>query len=194
MNWVKRYKLKGWFSLQDAAARLTADVGEEITVQNVLQLVIEGQLAISWYARQAFARVVVPFTSSSAQQGWQVLDNANTITQLDGPHRLELEYCHAVKDWIHSSLTQRDGELAPADGFFVSDHDENIWQIMAYQEGQRYRVKNSWSRMEGSYRPSTKFPHESELVVQRRDIETFEQSLGESQSLKTRKWTPDMRQ
>jgi|TARA_B100001964_G_C14166982_1_gene569582 hypothetical protein len=182
----KNYKAKSWFSLEDAAARLSSGLGEEITVQNVLELVIEGHLPISWYARQAFAQVVV-----SAEEGWRVLDEADPIRQLDGPYRLALEHCGALKDWIHSSLSQTGGELA-SDGFFVSDAEEQILQIMAYYEGQRYRVKNQWSRMEGSYRPSMKFPHESELVIQREDIDTFERSIGEAVSHKTRKWTPQM--
>lgn len=190
----KLYRVKSWFSLEDAAARLSAGLGEEITVQDVLQLVIKGHLAVSWYTRQIFAQEVVRFTTLSAAEGWRALSVDNPIRQLDGPYRLELEYCGALKDWIHSSLTQAIAELDANVGFFVSDDEENIWQIMAYQPGQRYRVKNQWSRMEGTYHPSMKFPHESELVIQRQDIQTFEQSLEESTSHKTLKWTPEMKQ
>lgn len=195
MNQVKKmYKVKSWFSLKDAAARLSSGLGEEITVQDVLQLVIQGHLAVSWYTRQIFAQVVVPFTTLSAGEGWRALEAENPIRQLDGPYRLELEYCGALKDWIHSSLAQAIAELDSNVGFFISDDEENIWQIMAYHPGQRYRVKNQWSRMEGTYHPSVKFPHESELVIQRKDIQTFEQSLGESTSHRTLKWTPEMKQ
>ncbi len=186
----KDYKLRGWFPLTDAAKRLSADLGEEITVEDTMQIVIEGGLVISWQARQAFGQIVVP----SATKGWQVLQDETPIVQMDGPYKLEFELCDPVADWIRSSLREPGEELENATGFFVSDREATLLQVMEYREGERYRIKNKWERLEGTYRPSSKFPQAADLVIQRRDIDEFEQSLGEVTPSKTRKWTPDMKQ
>ena len=190
----KNYKLKAWFSLEDTARRLSVDLVEEITVQNVIELVSEGHLAISWRARQVHAQVVVPFSTLSAVRGWHALEDDRRIVQLDGPYRLELGLCSSVRDWINSSLSGTGGELDRRNGLLVSDGEGNIWQIMEYRPGDRYRIKNQWERLDGTYHPSMTFPHQADLVIQRRDVESFEQALGDTIPTQTLKWTPQMRQ
>jgi hypothetical protein len=190
----KNYNLKAWFSLEGAARRLSVDLDEEVSVQNVIELVIEGRLAISWRAKQVHGQVVVPFSTLSAQEGWRALTDDRPIAQLDGPYRLELGLCGSVCDWINSSLTETGGELDRKNGLLVSDGDGNIWQIMEYRPGDRYRIKMQWERLDGTYHPSMSFPHQADLVIQRRDIEAFEQALGETTPTQSLKWTPQMRQ
>lgn len=45
----KLYKLKEWFSLEDAAKRLSSELGGTVSTDDVLQLIIEGHLPLSWY-------------------------------------------------------------------------------------------------------------------------------------------------
>lgn len=52
------YKLKEWFSLEDAAKRLSSGLAEPVSRDDVIQLVIEGHLPISWFARHVPAEQV----------------------------------------------------------------------------------------------------------------------------------------
>lgn|GEM_PF-5749014 len=52
------HKLKEWFSLEDAAKRLSSGLQEPVTVEDILQLALEGHLPLSWYARHIPAQQV----------------------------------------------------------------------------------------------------------------------------------------
>jgi hypothetical protein len=99
---------------------------------------------------------------------WQhyPIDDDDVIHHLDGPYRLELELCEALKDWVHSMLTNTHGKLITIMGFYVSDQENTIWQIMEY------------SPRESRCYASVKFPSLSELIIQREDIEAFESQLA----------------
>ena len=59
----KLYKLKSWFTFEDAVERLSVGLGERVTVYDMLQLVVESHLPLSWYARHVAARKVAPYTA-----------------------------------------------------------------------------------------------------------------------------------
>ncbi|VAX08790.1 hypothetical protein MNBD_GAMMA25-2197 [hydrothermal vent metagenome] len=201
----KLYTLKSWFSLVDAAERLGAGLGESVTVNDVLQLVVEGHLPLSWYTRHIPARKVAPYTALfgrgfrpefnklfpnthetsedtlKAVESWEPLDGEDAIVYLDGPFRLELDQCGALMDWIHAHLTHTGGELISLDGFFVSEPNGALWQIMEHNSGGRYKSPDGNEKeLKPFYHPSGIFPDEAELIIQRRDIEFFENSLAES--------------
>ncbi len=200
----KLYKLKSWFSLADSADRLSAGLGETVTVDDVLQLAIEGHLHLSWYTRHTPALKVVPFTTLygrgfgsesayfllddndssgdvlKAHEGWEALEGEDAIKFLDGPYRLELKFCGALMDWTHAHLTNTGGELISLDGFFVSDPEGTIWQIQEHYPGGRYKIPDGKEKkLKPSYHPSGVFPDKAELIVQRKDIESFENLLAE---------------
>ncbi len=204
----KLYRLKSWFSLADAAERLGSGLGESVTVNDVLQLVVEGHLPLSWYARHVPARKVAPYmalfgkgfrpgiyellpnsdgTSDDilkAIKGWEPLDGEDAIVYLDGPFRLELDQCGALMDWIHAHLTHTGGELISLDGFFVSEPDGTLWQIMEHNSGGSYKSPDGNKKeLKPFYHPSGVFPDEAELVIQRQHIESFENSLTESSNM-----------
>lgn len=207
----KLYTLKSWFSLADAAERLSAGLGEGVSVNDVLQLVVEELLPLSWYIRHVPARRVAPYTALRGRgyspeffqmqnfffpdkefpqdrliisEEWECLDGEESIVYLDGPHRLELKYCGALMDWIHAHLTNTGGELISLDGFFVSDNEGIIWQIMEHQPSSKYTTPDGEEKkLESFYHPSGAFPDEAELIIQRQDIESFEKSLSESSDI-----------
>lgn len=201
----KLYTLKSWFSLADAAERLGSGLGESVTVNGVLQLVVEGHLPLSWYARHIPARRVAPYTALfgrgfspefnelspntneasedtlKAIESWEPLDGEGAIVYLDGPFRLELDQSGALMDWIHAYLTHTGGELISLDGFFVSEPDGTLWQIMEHNSGGCYTAPDgNEKKLKPFYHPSGMFPDEAELVIQRQHIESFENSLAES--------------
>jgi len=54
----KLYNLKQWFSLEDAAKRLSSGLGEPVSSDDLLQLVVEEHIPLSWYARHVSAERV----------------------------------------------------------------------------------------------------------------------------------------
>lgn len=205
----KLYTLKSWFSLDDAAERLGSGLGESVTVNDVLQLVVENHLPLSWYARHIPARRVAPYTALfgkgfrpefnelfpntlaasedtlKAIGSWEPLDGEDAIAYLDGPYRLELEQCGALMDWIHAHLTHTGGELTSIDGFFVSEPDGTLWQIMEHNSGGSYTTPDGNEKeLKPFYHPSGIFPDEAELVIQRQHIESFENSLAKASNTK----------
>ncbi|WP_456412174.1 hypothetical protein [Thiolapillus sp.] len=207
----KLYTLKSWFSLPDAAERLSAGLGEKVSVNDVLQLVIEELLPLSWYIRHVPARKVAPYTALRGRgyspeffqmqklffpdkefpqdqliisDAWACVDGEESIVYLDGPFLLELKYCGALMDWIHAHLTNTGGELISLDGFFVSDNEGTLWQIMEHQPRSHYKTPDGEEKeMAASYHPSCIFPEQAEMIVQRQHIEAFEKSLSESSNI-----------
>ena len=132
------YNLKDWFSLPDAAKRISIGIDEQISQDDLIQLILEGHLPLSWFIRHIPARRVAPFTllfgkgftpaifPSKEEPDGRVkaiecrhysIDGEDVIPRLEGPYRLELELCGALKDWVHSFLTGTGGELITIDGF-----------------------------------------------------------------------------
>ena len=209
----KLYALKGWFSLSDAAGRLSAGLGEQVTVADILQLVIEGHLPLSLYFLTAPALRVAPYTALYGRgfstdfigmlerfcpenkppqdmlitsMRWECLDEDESILYLEeGPYRLELECSDALRGWVYGKLTNTLGELISPGELFVSDNEGTFWQIMEHQTGYSYRTpEGEEEKIESSYLPASSFPDKAELIIQRADIEIFENSLADQPSTK----------
>ena len=58
----KLYTLKKWYSLDDAATRLSLTLGEPITVQDIRQLMAEGNISAYWNVHRLYAIEVAPVT------------------------------------------------------------------------------------------------------------------------------------
>lgn len=234
----KLYKLKEWFSLEDAAKRLSSGLGEPVGVDDVLQLVIEGHLPLSWFARHVPAdrvaracclyylmapifekecepkvyvgpimwdgdcayRAHVGFKEGDvlkpyAGLKWESVHGKQVVERLDGVYRLELAECGALKDWVHSLLTNTGGELITLDGYFVSDAEGTMWRILEHSPGGRYTAPDGTvKKLEPFYHPSGEFPDPAELVIQRTDIEAFEARMAQGNQAAPRDTGPRERQ
>ena len=234
----KLYKLKEWFSLEDAAKRLSSGLGEPVGVDDVLQLVIEGHLPLSWFARHVPAdrvaqscylyHLVAPIfereyepkvyvgpvmwngdyayrTHVGFKKGdvlkpyavleWESVHGKQVVERLDGVYRLELAECGAFKEWVHSLLTKTGGELITLVGYFVSDADGTMWQILEHSPGGKYTaLDGTIKKVESSYLPSGEFPDPAELVIQRADIEAFEAHMAQGNQAAPRDTGPRERQ
>lgn len=223
----KLYKLKEWFSLEETAKRLSSSLGEPVSLQDLLQLIVEGHVRLSWRARHVAAERVakacclhyaspmllrneqgrrefygpvswhgeVAFRAHTGMKEgeavtayatleWTSISECEDVERLDGLYWLELNECGALKDWVHSLLTQTGGELITVLGFFVSDQDGVVWRIMEYSRGVEYEAPDGTiRRIKPSYHPSGSFPDPRELVIQRRDIETFEAQILSASSV-----------
>ena len=58
----KLHEFKSWYSISEAAARISSSVDEKVVTADLLQLVLEEHLRLSWYPRQVCARPVARFT------------------------------------------------------------------------------------------------------------------------------------
>ncbi|MFO1435500.1 MAG: hypothetical protein U1F34_03730 [Gammaproteobacteria bacterium] len=221
----KLYKLKEWFSLEDAARRLSSGLDEPVSRDDVVQLVIEGHLPMSWFARHVPAEEVAkrcflhhlmppiikqdecprdyigpviwhgdyayrthvgaidgdalrPYASLS----WGSIHENQMVEYIEGVYRLELDECGALKDWVHSLLTNTGGELITLDGFFVSDAEGTMWRILEHNPGGEYQAPDGTvKKLKPSYHPSGVFPDAAELVIRRADIEAFEASVAQGE-------------
>jgi len=188
----KLYKLKNWYSIEDAARRLTETLGEEILTTDILQLAIENQLPLSWYIRGRKARKVAP-ASKIIRIGdmgavpphpsvKEALENGGVVTMLylhpqddeiiglEGPFWLEVKMMGWVRDWTLSLITKTGGDLICLDGFIVQDREQNLWNLL-----DRFPTRDPHDR--DSYFPSGELPEPTELGFQKADLETFEASL-----------------
>jgi len=163
----KLYKLKPWYKLIDAATRLDVALGETITVDDVYQLVIEGHIALSWYVRGVPAHKVMKNTNPLFEDS----DFSDELVEtLDGPFRIKLD--SDVKEWILTFLMGANEETIniSLDGFSVLDSNETEWQILEYLSSKTDSNRN--------YAPSYSFPKTEELIIQKQDIDYFEQSIN----------------
>lgn len=223
----KLYKLKEWFSLDDTATRLCSGLGEPVSTVDVLQLIVEGHLPLSWYARHVAAErvgracmldylmmpLVGDFVPPDDYEGpvmWRgnwafrrhkglkegdilmpyaALDRmrvreSQVVEHLDGVFRLELTECGALKEWVHSLLTDTGGELISLEGYFVSDSEGAMWRILEHNLGGKIKLPDGTiKKMESFYYPTGAFPDPAELVIRRSDIESFEGRITEGNQL-----------
>jgi hypothetical protein len=236
----KLYKLKEWFSLEDAAKRLSSGLGEPVMTEDVLQLVVEGHIPLSWYARHVPAERVAKacvlyyinpvrkfiekdtapeqyvgevrwhgdwayrahtnlkdgdVLKPYANLDWTSLQGKQVVEHIEGLFRLELGECGALKDWVHSLLTNTGGELITLDGYFVSDAEGTMWRILEHNPGGKYKAPDGTvKKLEPFYHPSGEFPDPAELVFQRTDIEAFEADVAQGNQAAPAKTGPRERQ
>jgi hypothetical protein len=198
----KIYKLKDWYTLEEAATRLTLTLGEPFTVNDVLQMTVEGHLPLSWYMRYVYAQQVAPCTYLFHDLPPKMLEKlppmpklhseslaaVSGIHQLEGAHTLDLEMCGAIKDWVISLMTDTGGELVSLDGYFVRDGEGNIWRIMdmftrADREAYGKKMDTSKSMMHpDNFYPSGGSPDPEDLGITAKDLEAFETLLNTQSS------------
>ncbi|MVF24957.1 hypothetical protein EVC37_25690 [Methylocaldum sp. BRCS4] len=202
----KLFRLKSWYSIEQAAQRLSGTLQEPVSVQDVYHLCYEGRLKLSWQVPYRAAREVAPVTKLINWYGasdddptktlWP-LGNPETyekiawtwyfepqrlhVETLDGIYRLDLEFDGGVKSWLLSLATGNPDyhKLVSFEGFFVWCSEGRLWKIV-----ERFPLDlKSKERLPyfhpDNYYPSDELPNESELVILRTDLEAFELSLIE---------------
>jgi hypothetical protein len=207
----KLYKLKNWYSLDDAAKRLTMTLGEDVSINDILQMAVERHLPLSWYMRHVMAREVAPTTKiyrrsecpfESLKLGNEKKEQPEVyyvsgysyqtgVLPLDGIFTLALDESGALEDWILSFITNTGGNLVPLYGFFVRDEQNNLWQIMdslSIEERKAYGLKIDHTKgvhHEDNFFPSAEFPKLADLGVTKIALEKFEAMLDERNTVIT---------
>lgn len=147
----KIYKLKSWYSIEDAAMRLSLTLGEDVSAAEVLELALDGQIRLFWNMRHVSAQEVEPQIRSMripsdgkksigrklTEQNSELVEYSGLfpfkdrthVARLDGPRRLMFELCGALLEHYKSYLTKSGGDLTSLDGFFVQDDAGNSFRF-----------------------------------------------------------------
>lgn len=199
----KIYKLKKWYSLSDAANRLTQTLGETVELPDVLELAIEGHLQLHWFMRHVpafeveFTRKKIPkFKSKYSDQsdkeefflvdGFFQVESNSKVSYLNGAHIIHLKLCGALSDYLRSHLTCTGGELISIDGFYVEDKEGKIWNIAErfdkahlkkWKTDEDHDLRDYYSS--DNYFPSGEWPQLSELGFTKNELEKFENKLND---------------
>lgn len=201
----KLYKLKDWYTVEGAAARLSATIGETVTSGDVVQLMIQEKIPVSWLLQHQPAVPVAPaqtlyipgtvhfeiFEKLTGQQfpgtvryirgdvGWHA--QSDRIEYLDGVHTLNLSEGGA-KDFLTSWMTGAGGELYGLDGTIVVDGGGTSYQLLEHytkEQMEHWKNKPDHYSVESCF-PSSRLPEKSQAVVTREHLERFESSLVDS--------------
>lgn len=190
------YKLKDWYSLQDATKRVSLTFGEEITENDLLQLVVENTIRLSWYIRGRPARRLASTEATPPHP------DQETISELEGPHHFETKEASHTRDWIMSLITDKRGSLQSSvywGGLTVWDKEGFQWEIVRrVTDEEKKDNAESFTDFEASvpvadddpikmrwlsdYIRETTWPDRSELGFQRVDLEELENGGKESPS------------
>lgn len=200
----KLYKLKNWYSLEDAARRLTITLGEDVSVNDLLQLTLEGHLPLSWYARHIPAQEVVPYTSVKKRDEYSrkfglfnhkpnpetnavIIDSRferlSEVIHLNGAYKLDFGLSGGLTDWVLALITNTDTEIVALEGYFVRDEKENLWRIMEARNTdypKTYGLNPDHSQYvidDDRYFPRGEYPDQADLGITKTDIEVFETTL-----------------
>jgi len=199
----KIYKLKNWYSIEDAAKRLSLTLGEDVNAAEVLELALDGQIRLFWFMRHIPAQEVEPQIRSMripsdgkksigrklTEQNSELVEYAGLfpfedrthVAILDGPRRLMFELCGALLEHYRSYLTKSGGDLTSLDGFFVQDDAGKIFQVL--DEFSTSDIKSMFKDKRLAfhdvrrYYPSVDWPSISEIGFTKGEIERFEHEL-----------------
>ncbi|MEP3672754.1 MAG: hypothetical protein ABJM86_07360 [Hyphomicrobiales bacterium] len=164
--------MKEWYSLEDAANRLSLTLSETVTVKEVLELALDGNMKLYWFIRHVPAIEVklvqkeVPFLTEKSRrqtlqdagidpetsniktfvtQSYSPIDENCKVSYLDGPHHLRLQDCGALSDYLRSFLTNTGGELVSLEGYQVEDHEGKVWSICERFHDEGLTSSDNWN-------------------------------------------------
>ncbi|WP_151635995.1 hypothetical protein [Noviherbaspirillum aerium] len=199
--------LKKWYSLKDAAVRLSPTLSETVEVGDLLQLIVERKLQpslilqgenareVHWH-RDEYSKGDQSRAAKLAQEFVPQPDDAETIigisywkpisddvVGLDGLYGLNMDEGHA-RDHILSLVTGRGGDRDWSQGSIVFDEYGRNWQLLERRNNSgRYAqypdgtVVDIVTPRSITYHPRVHRPGLDEIVVSSSDLELFERSL-----------------
>lgn len=202
----KLYKLKRWYSLDDAAKRLTLTLGEPIDPQDLRQLMADGHISAHCNVESVYAIEVAPASlfhgpdSELVQlhRAYGALQNelddiAKLITlgfceqtdiaeSLDGTFKIEAIDAKWItsKYWLRAIANGTELEYLNDDdvggNVMLSGEDGKLWQLVSKYDRQKKHVP--WNNARNFY-PTGSLPHATEIVISKTEIERFESQFLE---------------
>lgn len=186
----KIYALKQWYTLNQAKERLSLTLGEPISEKEILSLAAEGHLELYCFFNYQLARLASPATliydfsklkksfpnprtpenaiNQSGKSMWSGYEYGKETEHLYDAHKLCLDICPPLKDWVASLITDREVALVGIEGYLVSNEIGELYQILdtlsSASEGENRQ----------SYFPSDNYPNYEDLGMTKSAIERFE--------------------
>lgn len=199
----KLYKLKRWYSVEDASSRFALTLGEPIPEKEIYQLIADGHIAAYWNIPRRMAREVSPITrlhregdpvfEALRQSGklnekckvfaTEALEPQSDFVQpIEGLFKIDTEYVGAAKEWLKSIAANRECDYTSLDGTLLIGEDGRCWQLMApfplNEYAEKFESKSPWNHPDNFY-PEFDLPEVNEIVISKAEIEYFEGQFAE---------------
>jgi hypothetical protein len=194
----KLFKLKNWYSLDDAAARLTLTLNEPITVQDIRQLMGDGHIAAYWNIQSKTAREVAPVTKIYSERDVffrAMMEVGNIpatckqiriedfepqqpyVEDIDGLFKIDAERSEAVTAWLKALALNKEPDHTSPEGTLLVGNDGRMWQLMApFSKNEcatSFEKKKPVDDPDNFY-PEFYLPEPSDIVISKSEIEAFE--------------------
>lgn len=198
----KIHKLKKWYSLAEAASRLTDTLSEPVSISDLLELAISENINLYWFMRSQPA-VEVELASENLPSlldpdktiectGYFHVKGQKNVSKLQGPFKLLLEENSVLADYFRFALysfDEDDDKFNSINGYYVSDKLGRIWNLLESYEHSRPKdaeesFKDTVSRIRNNdrlenYFPSGRKPKNSELGFTNDSLDEIELELGD---------------
>jgi len=164
----KLYKLKTWYTLEEAAARLSLTLSEQIVENDVVQLAAQGDIPVCWFLNgEHYARKVTVFCCYPRPQQHESPriyskptydENGESWGEsLAGIFTLPMDLYPSWGWWL-LTFVGKGGESGDWCGPLVIGGDGTIWEL--YEENKKSDFFH--------------FPKKDEIVIKSEDLAVFE--------------------
>lgn len=170
-------KFRKWYDLNAVADRLTVSLGDEISVNDVLQLALDNQIELYWYTRNHLGRKIVQVKSEHSKSKYVV---EKTVQILKSPCKLELKQSPTLRDFIYSLKNESKQQITQKDRIIVSHGDDRYLLVHHFKysisnfQGEEDILEISDTILHDSYNPSNNRPNSADLGITLAEIERFE--------------------
>lgn len=157
-------RLKSWYTLSEAADRLSRNLEQKVTEHDVIQLAGEGHLVVCWYLignQKAFPATIsceYPLGEEPYLDALPIVDEEGNSwkTYISGPFKLPVDL-YPPWGWYLLQFIGKGGESGTLwDPILINASDGNYWAI---------------DERNGDF---DNFPQRDELVIQREELDAFE--------------------
>lgn len=200
----KLYKLKKWYSVEDAAKRLSLTLGEPIEVQDVRQLMGDGHIAAYWNISNRAAREVAPASilHSAGDPLFDLSKGLGSIPDscelfvterlepqepyvraIEGLFKIDSETVGAARHWLKALAEGKESEYTSLDGTILIGENGKLWQLMEHYSNNGYakdfQPQKPWGNPANFY-PTFDLPEVEEIVISKAELENFEAQFVET--------------
>lgn len=189
----KIYKLKQWYTIEEACEYLSLSLNEAVSNQEIVQMAIENHILLSWHVRNLEAvkgrfiddgecpKTVHMPNMYGQESERSVIDNARfkandgnytakSVESLVGFYNLDLKNCHTLREYVLEIVRGGEGKefFDTLDGLYVLEDEKNGWLFVSKFDED--------DNIDG-YFPVYHFPELSDLGFQKKDLDSFVKSI-----------------
>jgi hypothetical protein len=164
-------KTKKWYSLSDAAKRLSETLQEAISREDVIQMIVDRSLRVSVHLQNKKAELLAPYTrlrgfwplsppdiyyEFAKQRGDPLADERVAYQEhinleasheecpvtTEGIYWIDLDESPHIADNLLQELTRETADYAGMEGLFVRDSENSLWRLVDGMElSMKERIK-----------------------------------------------------